>query len=141
MSRAGAAPPFPSPRSAGLALLLAFTACARAPGDAQAARRRCLTLVDTLPRLEAEQRAWPRSDSLYCEERGEARAVELRALRRELEESCGAAQAPGDLAPIFEAADEVEACAACAPDHTAHCARARELFVEMQTALEKAGLR
>ena len=146
MSAAGAACPRPPACLRRLAALLALPlltlcACARGPADAQAARLRCLALVDALPRLEAEQRAWPRSDSLACEERGAARAAELRALRAGLEASCGEGRAKEALAPLLEAASEVEQCAACAPEHARHCNRARELFVEMETALGKAGLR
>ena len=146
MSRAGAVTPRPPPRSRYLAtfrlalVALVGAGCARGDDDAQASRRRCLALVDSLPRLEAEQRAWPRSDSLACEERGVARASELAALRADLEASCGEARGvarASDLAPLLEAADEVRACAACAPEHARHCPRARELFVQMETALGK----
>jgi hypothetical protein len=145
MSAAGAASPRRSATLLALApltlALLTLTACARGHADAQASRLRCLELIDALPRLEAEERAWPRSDSLACEERGAARAAELRALRAGLEESCGQGRAKEALAPLLEAASEVEQCAACAPEHARHCNRARELFVEMETALGKAGLR
>jgi hypothetical protein len=111
------------------------------PSRCEGARRRCLELIATLPRLEAEQRAWPRDATLECEERGEARAAELRQLRAAIAERCAEGGAAGDLGSVLEAADEVTRCAACGGDQARHCARARELFVEMETALGRAGLR
>ena len=130
-------------------LALALAACGRASRDAPAPspetlaihRRRCLELIDTLPRLEAEQRAWPRSESLACDEHGEARAREVDQLIVEMERACADLPARAALKPAFDAAEEVKQCAACAPAHARHCTRARELLVDAQLALASAGLR
>lgn len=128
---------------------LVLVACGRATPGAPAPspetlalqRRRCLALIDTLPRLEAEQRAWPRSESLECDDHGEARARELDQLVGEMRIACADLPAPLALKLAFDAAVEVKHCAACAPAHARHCTRARELLVEAQLALSQAGLR
>ena len=124
-----------------LAVACAALGCARAESPTQAARRRCLSLVESLPRYEAEERAWPRSASLACEERAQDRAAELLALRRGIAESCAAASGGGDIAPLLEATDEVIGCAACGEGYVPRCRHARELFVEMDSALRRARLR
>jgi hypothetical protein len=122
-------------RGIALALLVVAAGCGRRGAPQQ---RRCLELIDTLPRLEAEQRAWPRSESLACDEHGEERAREVAAIRGEMVEVCAGLAA---LPRALEAADEVRQCAACAPSFAPHCARARELLVDVQLALAGAGLR
>ena len=104
-------------------------------------QRRCLELIDTLPRLEAEQRAWPRSETLACDEHGAARAAEVEQLRAEMGEVCAEGPARAALRPALDAAGEVKECASCAPSFARHCTRARELLLEVQLALAGAGLR
>jgi hypothetical protein len=126
-------------RAGAIVLLVVAAGCGRrgAPSSATVAlhERRCLELIDTLPRMEAEQRAWPRTESLACDEHGEARAREVEQLRAELGEVCADVPARAALGAALAAADEVRQCAACAPSFAPHCARARELLVDVQLAL------
>src|SRR5262245_51479118 len=120
-------------RTAPLALIALAAACGRGARDTPAeARRRFLELLDALPRIEAEERAWPRPDSLACDERAAARARELEAMRDEIAD-VGARLAPAlDARPAIEAADELRACAGCGAEHIRRCVRARELIAEAQ---------
>jgi hypothetical protein len=120
-------------------LLLVAAGCERASDPAR--RQRLLALIDTLPRLEAEERAWPRSASLSCDERTAARARELDLLRRDLDELSASLPTRRELAPVFAACAELEGCARCDEGFAAHCARTRELLVDVQIALGRAGLR
>ena len=125
-------------------LLLALVAGCRRPSleASEAARRqRLLARIDTLPRLEAEQRAWPRGDTLACDERATARAGEIDALRAELEELSASLGVRQDLAPIFEACEELKGCARCDEGSAARCSRTRELLLTAQLAVRRAGLR
>jgi hypothetical protein len=126
-----------SPLAAGLLVLAA--GCEHASDSAR--RQRLLALIDTLPRLEAEERAWPRGASLACDERAAARAREIDLLRAELDEVSAGLGARRDLAPVFAACAELEGCARCDEGFAAHCSRTRELLVDVQIALAQSGLR
>lgn len=126
-----------------LALAL-FAGCGRASrdmSDAAQRGRRCRELLDSLPRVEAEQRAWPRSNSLACDERGAAAAQEIEQLRLKMTAACAELPARAELEVAFEAVREMEQCAGCAAGYARHCAQARDLLVETQLAMAKAGLR
>lgn len=123
----------------GVAVVAAARHVARgeAGSEARASQRRIrfLELMRSLPRLEAEERAWPRPATLECQEKGRARAAEIEGIRRELAEVAGDwLTGPAAL----EACLELEKCAACdRAEDVAHCARARELLVEAQGDLER----
>jgi len=123
------------------ALLLALAAGCGRPSLETARRQRLLARIDTLPRLEAEQRAWPRSATLACDERAASRAEEIDATRSELEELTASLGVRPSLAPLFEACDELKGCARCDEGFAARCSRTRELLVDVQLALTRAGLR
>jgi hypothetical protein len=115
-----------------LALALVLAGC----GSREvAAERRFREIMDTLPRLEAEQRAWPRSDSLACDERAAARVREIEQLRADLRDiSVKLPRLPG-VGPASEACDELAQCAACGAAWAPHCAMTRELLVEARLAM------
>ena len=127
-------------RSALVLLVALVAACDRGPRGSRE-RQRLLALIDTLPRLEAEERAWPRTASLACDARAEARAREIAALRAQLEEAIAGLPGRPDLSSATRACAEVLACARCDESFAAHCSRAREILVEVQLALAKAELR
>jgi hypothetical protein len=120
-------------------LLLLTTTCDHASDPAR--RQRLLALIDTLPRLEAEERAWPRSPSLACDERAATRVHEIDLLRADLDELSAALPSRPELTPIFAACSELQGCARCDEGFAAHCARARELLVDVQIALSRTDLR
>jgi hypothetical protein len=114
-------------RAAPIALGLILAACGRtAPDTPAAARRRFVEIVASLPPIEAEERAWPRADALACDERGAARAREIAVMRAEIVQLSARLGPAVDARPALDAADELGACAACGPEHAAHCERARE---------------
>jgi hypothetical protein len=122
-------------------LFALFTAgCDHASGD-ERRRQHLLALVDTLPRIEAEERAWPRAPSLSCDERTADRVREIDALRAEIEETARDLPGRAELAPVFAAVGELKGCARCGEGFAAHCSRTRELLVDVPLALAKAGLR
>lgn len=121
-------------------LVVLVAGCGRSSRDARQ-RQRLLELIDTLPRLEAEQRAWPRSATLACDERTLARVHEIDALRAQLEDVMASLPARRELGSVLQACDELEGCARCDEGFAARCARTRELLVEVQLALAKTGLR
>jgi hypothetical protein len=128
-----------SPLAAVLIVLLP-AGCDHGSPDA-GRRQRLLALIDTLPRLEAEERAWPRAPSLACDERAAERVREIDALRAEIAETAGGLAGRVELAPVFAACDELRGCTRCDEGFAAHCSRTRELLVEVQLALRKGGLR
>lgn len=128
-----------SPLAAVLLVLLG-AGCDRASAD-EGRRRRLLALIDTLPRLEAEERAWPRAPSLACDERAAVRAHEIDALRDAIEEAARGLPGRAELGPVFAAAGELQGCARCDEGFAARCSRTRELLVDVQIALARSGLR
>ena len=129
-------------RSVRAAVLLAALAagCSR-PSPEVVRRQRLLARIDTLPRLEAEQRAWPRGATLACDERAAERGGEIDVLRAELVELTASLGVQQALGPLFEACDELKECARCDEGFAARCSRTRELLVDVQLALARAGLR
>jgi hypothetical protein len=129
-------------RRAPIVLACLAAACSRAPPDAPAAaRRRFVEIVEALPRVEAEERAWPRPDALACDERAAARAREIGQVRAELADLAAKLGPAVDARPAIEAADELVGCAACGPEHAARCEAARARIDEALAAIGKAGLR
>jgi hypothetical protein len=115
-----------------LAIALVFAGC----GSREvAAERRFREIMDTLPRLEAEQRAWPRSDTLACDERAEARVREIDQLRADLRDISVKLPLQPGLAAASAACDELAGCAACGAAWAPRCARTRELLVEAGLAI------
>jgi hypothetical protein len=116
-----------------------------APDAADAANTartlRLRMLIDTLPRIEAEERAWPRGPSLACDERSAGRVREIEALRAEIEALSAGMPARGELATVLSACEELKGCTRCDEGYAGHCERTRELLVEMVPALARAGLR
>ncbi len=103
---------------------------AEAASRARASKRRLryLELMATLPRFEAEQRAWPRPLTLECQEKGRRRVAEIEAIRMELSDVAGQY---ATTTAAFEACMELEKCAACdGSGDVAHCATARDLLDE-----------
>ncbi len=125
---------------AGVLLFALLAGCAR-PSPEAARRQRLLARLDTLPRLEAEQRAWPRGETLACDERAGERGREIDALRAELEDLTASLGLRRELSPVFEACAELKACARCDASFAARCSRTRELLVDVQLAVARAGLR
>ena len=115
-----------------LALALLLAGCS---SREVAAERRFREIMETLPRLEAEQRAWPRSDSLACDERAAARVREVEQLCADLRDISVKLPARRGLRPASEACGELAQCAACGPTWAPHCARTRELLVEAGIAM------
>lgn len=123
------------------ALLVVATAGCDAPSADAGRRQHLIALIDTLPRLEAEERAWPRAPSLACDERAAGRAREIDALRAELEEAARGLPGRAELGPLFTSLGELQGCARCDEGFAARCSRTRELLVDVQLSLTKAGLR
>ncbi len=121
-------------------LLLALAVGCGRPSPEAARRQRLLARIDMLPRLEAEQRAWPRGETLACDERAASRAREIDALSDELEELTASLGAKEGLRPLFEACTELKGCARCDEGAAAHCSRTRDLLLAVQLAVTRAGL-
>lgn len=122
-------------------LLLSLAAACSHPSPEADRRQRLLARIDSLPRLEAEQRAWPRGPTLACDERAAARAREIGALRAELDALTASLGVRAKLGALFAACDELVGCAQCDDGAAARCSRTRELLVDVQLALTRAGLR
>jgi hypothetical protein len=125
---------------AAVLLVVVVGGCDHSSGDG-GRRERLIALIDTLPRLEAEERAWPRAPSLACDERAAGRVREIAEIRAAIEEAARDLPGRAELAPVFAACDELQGCARCDEGFRARCSRTRELLVDVQLALTKAGLR